>query len=66
MTLAIVPGKTDRELADDIRARLTEALKPALVILTEAKKEGLDVALSIGPIYDGTVGITALKIIKEL
>jgi hypothetical protein len=40
-TLTVVPGKTDREIADDIRLRVLDALNLVLAIMDEVNAAGL-------------------------
>lgn len=46
--LTIVPGKPDKEIADDLRIRTIAALEPVLQIMTEAAKHGFTVGFNLG------------------
>jgi hypothetical protein len=63
--LALVPGITDKETADDLRKRIVVAIQPLLDLLSEAKEKGFEVQLGMGPVYGTKIGLTALKISRE-
>lgn len=64
--LSIVPGKPDKETADDLRKRAEEAMKPVLMIMDEANESGLTMSLNLGVDYKGKNVITNLTIFKKL
>jgi hypothetical protein len=39
--VTLVPGKTDRDLADDYRKQLRDVLKPVAEILDSASRDGI-------------------------
>lgn len=64
--IQLVAGKPDVELAEEIKERLIVALRPALDIMSEARKAGLQVQFGIGPDATGREMLTALQIIRVL
>lgn len=60
----LVTGKTDAELAADIKRRLLEASGPVLEILDEAKANGLEVNIAWGPGPLGKIAVTNLVVFK--
>jgi len=64
--LKIVPAKSDQEIADDIRARLNDALNAVCEIMREGDQAGLQVTFSIGRDQYGKQGVTALTIVRPL
>jgi hypothetical protein len=63
----MVPSKPDAEFAADIRARLTEAIKPALAIMDEAIAAGLVVNFQIGATPPlGKHALNNLSIVRPL
>ena len=45
--LSIVPGRTDKELAEDFRKRAIEVLAPVIELMNEAKRAGFDLGFQI-------------------
>ena len=64
--LKIVSARPDKEIADDIRARLNEALDAVLEIMREGDQAGLQVGFSIGRDQYGKQIVTALTIVRPL
>ncbi len=64
--LKIVSSRPDKEIADDIRARLNEALDAVLEIMREGDQAGLQVGFSIGRDQYGKQIVTALTIVRPL
>ena len=64
--LKIVSSRPDKEIADDIRARLNEALDEVLEIMREGDQAGLQVGFSIGRDQYGKQTVTALTIVRPL
>ena len=62
--LSIVPGRTDKEVAENFRARLVEAHEPILKILDEMKESAFqaNVGCGLGPL--GKFVITNLQVFK--
>ena len=44
----LVPTKSDKEIADELRKELIEVYKPVIEILTKAKRAGFEVAVTTG------------------
>jgi hypothetical protein len=63
--LTIVPGKPDKEAAEEFRARAAEAAAPFLQVVNEAKAAGFDIGVQFGPIWNGSIGIQMIKVLKE-
>lgn len=64
-TLKIVPAKPDRELAEEIRAKIISVIDPLLAEMSLAKKQGFDVLLGIQTDAQGKSFLQNLKIVKE-
>lgn len=60
----LVPGKTDQEIADDIKRRLIDAYRPLLDLADEAKDNGLVFQCAIGENAFGKFVITNCQIMK--
>jgi len=56
--------KTDQELANELRARLTAALTPVLVLMDEAKASGFVVNFNIGHDPLGRAKINELSFVR--
>jgi hypothetical protein len=63
--LALVPGLTDADIAEDLKKRLVEAYGPVLALSDEANRKGftLHIQSGMGPL--GKHVITLLKVLKE-
>lgn len=64
-TISLVPGRTDKDLADDLRAKLIEAMKPVLAVLDDAKAAGFVVGFACGVDFLGKSVMTQLTIAKN-
>lgn len=53
---------TDKEIADNYRARLIEAYEPVFAIIDEARAEGFEINFSSGPGPDGKIAVQAVRI----
>lgn len=62
---SLVPTKSDKEIADNIRSELIAAYKPIVEILTDAKKAGFDVMISTGADGFMQVHLMEIKIVKN-
>lgn len=63
---SIAAGKTDKQRADEIKARLRPILEQACVILAEAQADGLKVTFGVGPDAFGRQSVTSLDVVKPL
>lgn len=61
----IVPGKSDRELADEIKAKVIAAYETVIPVLQEAHNKGFQVNAGIGISQFGQVHIAHVIISKE-
>lgn len=62
--IQLVPGKTDQDIASDIKRRLIEAYKPLLDLADEAQDNGLVFQCQIGPNAFGKFTIIQCQIMK--
>lgn len=64
--VSLVPGKTDKERADDYRARLTPLLEQAAAIVGEARQAGFIIGFNISPDQFGRVKVQTIDVTKPL
>lgn len=64
--LSIVPGKSDKETADDLKKKAEEAMKAVLVLMDEANESGLTLSFNLGVDYKGHNVLTNLTVFKKL
>lgn len=64
--LSLVPGRTDRELAEEFRQRLRAALAPAMEIVDDATREGLVVNFVLGRNAFGRCVINDISVTRPL
>ena len=64
--LSIVPGKSDKEVADDLRNKFEEAMKTVLSIMDEANEAGLSMTFNVGIDYKGKNILSNLTVFKKL
>ncbi len=60
----LVPTRSDKEIADDIRNKLIEAYKPVIEMLTYAKKSGFEVNIQTGADAFGQCHVMNIQILK--
>jgi hypothetical protein len=65
-TLSIVPARSDRELADELRAKAQAAIAKIIDVMDEANAVGLRVDFQLGRDGLGRMNIQALTIVKLL
>jgi hypothetical protein len=63
---AIVPGRSDTEVAADLRKRLEAALGEAISIMDDANESGLQVSFQLGRDSYGKNRINELGIVRPL
>ena len=63
--LAVVPGKSDQQLAEELKAELLEKSKPYLEVLTKASRAGFVIQMGCGPNGFGEIVIQQLTIAKH-
>ena len=61
----LVPGKSDAQLADELKLKIVEAYEPILAVLNEVTKAGFVAQIQVGPDAFGKPHITALQIYKN-
>ena len=61
----LVPGKSDAELAAELKLKIVEAYEPILAVLNEVTKAGFVAQIQVGPDAFGKPHITALQIYKN-
>lgn len=61
----LVPTKSDKELADELRQKIMEVYKPVIEVFTLAKKAGFDINVSTGADGFGEVHLMDIKIFKN-
>lgn len=61
----LVPTKSDKELAEEIRTKILDVYKPVIEALTYAKKSGFDVMVQTGADGFGIVHVMDVKIVKN-
>ena len=64
-SLQVVPGLSDKELAEEIREKVLGKIQPLLDEMSLAKKQGFDVLLGIQTDAQGKSFLQNLKIVKE-
>lgn len=62
----LVPGKTDKELADELRAEMITALQPVLALMDKFTAAGMNVAYTTGIDFMGKTCITMVHVSKRL
>lgn len=64
--IKLVTSRSDRELAEEHRAAIVEAARALCATLTEAKRDGFDVAVNFGlvTLYSPTVGLSNVVLSK--
>lgn len=60
----LVPGKTDKQIAEELKEKIIEAYKPFIEMLDEADKHGFNVVASVGKNAIGKYTIVQLQIMK--
>lgn len=60
----LVPGQSDAEIANDLKARSIEIWKPLLALMEEAHKKGFEVQINAGLNELGQAFIHNIKIMK--
>ena len=65
-TLTVVPGKTDRELAEDFRSRVRDALQPVLAIMDEVNAAGLVIGWRVERNAFGRNAVTVIEVSRPL
>lgn len=61
----VVDNKTDKQIADDIRAKALEAIKPLMAVMNEAAALGFQLDYQIGRDFAKRAVINALMISKQ-
>ena len=62
----LVPTRSDKDIANELRAELEVALKPVCAICDRAKEYGMLLQFAVGLDYRGLSIIQSIKFIKEL
>ena len=62
---ALVPGKSDAQLAAEFKLQIVEAYEPILAVLGEITKAGFVAQIQVGPDAFGKPHITVLQIYKN-
>lgn len=62
--IALVPSKTDAEMASEFKQRIVQALRPVMDILDEAHAKGLTISYAIQPSAIGKTMIIQLSVTK--
>lgn len=57
--------KGDKEIAEELREKLIEALKPVAKLINEANKLGFEVGFQFGPNPYGNVDVQAVNLMKK-
>ena len=65
-TVQLVTGRTDADLAAEIRAELNAALAPVALILDRARQNGLTVSFGVNPDQYGRFRISDIGIVRPL
>ena len=65
LPIRLVPGRSDSEIAKEIKSNLTGLYGPICVELTRAKKLGFNVSIQTGATAFGEVIVTNLSVSKE-
>lgn len=60
----LVPTKPDREVAEELKAELMEAIKPWLEAATKAHKAGFVVQAQFGPNFLSQYIVQSLQLVK--
>lgn len=60
----LVPTKSDQEYANELKARLLEAYKPVIEILTEAKRNSFEINVTTGANGFGIVQVANIQVLK--
>ncbi len=60
----LVPTKSDKELAEELKEKVAEAYKPFLELLNEYDKYGLNVQAGVGKNAFGKYAIVQLQVLK--
>lgn len=63
--IALVPGKSDAELAAEFKRRAADALEPLCRLCDEARDAGFDLGFQLGQMWNGKTGIAALSLMKR-
>ncbi len=63
--VSLVPGKTDKELADEFKQRIVEAHEPLLKLFDEIKAAGFEPQVMCAPGPLGKHVITSLMLVKK-
>lgn len=63
--LSIVPTKTDKEIAEELRAKLADALTKVCAVFDDAVAAGFGAQYKIGPDYRRKHIITEIIITKQ-
>ena len=63
---SIVPGKSDKETADDLKKRAEEAMRSVCALMDEANESGLTLSFNLGVDYKGHNVLTNLTVFKKL
>lgn len=61
----LVPTKSDKDVANELRDKLIQVYRPVLDILTEAKKAGFDVSVTTGADGFNIVRLMNIQIVKQ-
>ena len=62
--LTIIPGRPDKEMAEDFKRRMLEAAKPLCLLMDEVKAAGFTMTFSLGPDAMGRSVVTQLGVSK--
>ena len=63
--LQLVPGKSDKELAEEIKAEIVESSKSYIATITKAHRLGFQIQVQMGPNAFGEVVIQQLIVSKH-
>lgn len=62
--IELVPGKTDKDMAEDYKRRIIEAYQPLLKLMTELDGQGFGANAQIGKTGMGDMQLLSLSIYK--
>ena len=61
----LVPNKSDKEIAEDLRKRFFELLQPVAALVGEAEREGFEVGFQFGKDAFGNPQIMLINLLKK-
>lgn len=64
--IALAPGKSDRQLAEEYRVQLQVVAAPLIDLLNKAKGDGLSIGFNFAPDNYGRVVMKDINVVKPL